>query len=107
VCIATDINQRAAQCSLATSLRNAQPVSPDRRPPLTAEVVQTRFLRGLHQRLAKSVDILLFNPPYVVTSSEELHKAQVDGGVEASWAGGVDGREVIDAFLPLVDVRWP
>lgn len=26
-------------------------------------------------------------------------------GIEASWAGGEDGRQVIDLFLPLIDVR--
>ena len=25
-------------------------------------------------------------------------------GVEVSWAGGIDGREVIDKFLPLIHV---
>ena len=46
------------------------------------------------------MDILLFNPPYVPTESDEV----CGTGIEASWAGGVDGREVIDRFIPLLNV---
>eukprot|EP01034_Spumella_vulgaris_P035472 gene35472-43737_t len=53
-------------------------------------------MTGLEDRLFGKIDILLFNPPYVPTPSEEI------GGtsIEASWAGGIDGREVIDRLLP-------
>ncbi|KAF2883549.1 hypothetical protein ILUMI_22613 [Ignelater luminosus] len=41
-------------------------------------------------------DIILFNPPYVVTESEEI----VGQGLSRAWAGGINGREIIDKFLP-------
>ncbi len=64
-------------------------------------MVITDFTSGLD--LSGKVDILLFNPPYVPTESDEV----CGNGIEASWAGGVDGREVIDRFIPLLDVSEP
>lgn len=41
-------------------------------------------------------DIIIFNPPYVVTEDEE----EMEGnGISISWAGGENGREVIDEVL--------
>ncbi|MFX0094312.1 MAG: HemK2/MTQ2 family protein methyltransferase, partial [Candidatus Hodarchaeota archaeon] len=40
-------------------------------------------------------DLILFNPPYVPTSQEEMSQ----GGIFRTWAGGQDGTEVILRFL--------
>jgi release factor glutamine methyltransferase len=54
------------------------------------------------------VDLLIFNPPYVVTPDDEVYNALVpmtSGGtssssiLSAAWAGGSDGRVVIDRFV--------
>ncbi|KAJ2485753.1 HemK methyltransferase member 2 [Coemansia sp. RSA 2050] len=59
---------------------------------------RTRFVQALDDRLRVSIDVLLFNPPYVVTPS-----AEVDSTIEAAaWAGGVRGREVLDLLMPQV-----
>ncbi|RUP43245.1 hypothetical protein BC936DRAFT_137434 [Jimgerdemannia flammicorona] len=63
--------------------------------------IQTTLVSGLLPRLGHRVDILYMNPPYAVTPSADIGSQSI----EASWAGGVDGREVIDAVLPLVPVR--
>lgn len=39
---------------------------------LQADVVVTDLVHGLEKRLAGSVDVLLFNPPYVPTPEHEV-----------------------------------
>lgn len=84
----TDINPLAASCTLETSLCNGVNLHP----------VITDLVGGLMPRLNGRVDILVFNPPYVVTPSEEVRSR----GIQASWAGGKNGREVMDRFFPSV-----
>jgi len=51
-----------------------------------------------------SVDVILFNPPYVPTNTEEILDAQTARGIESSWAGGLHGMNVTDLFLERVEV---
>nr|XP_009665954.1 PREDICTED: hemK methyltransferase family member 2 [Struthio camelus australis] len=86
--LCTDVNPMAAYCTLETALLNNVHLQP----------IITDLVKGLSPRLNGKVDLLLFNPPYVVTPSEEVESH----GIEASWAGGKNGREVMDRVLPLV-----
>ena len=52
-------------------------------------------------RLAGQVDVLLFNPPYVPSDESEMQGRDLS----RAWAGGVDGRQVLDQLLPNVAVR--
>jgi len=57
------------------------------------DLVQTDLLAVLAAE--QRIDLLLFNPPYVVTPDEEVTR----GGIASAWAGGRDGRIVIDRLL--------
>ncbi|KAG1175059.1 hypothetical protein G6F70_006384 [Rhizopus microsporus] len=85
----TDINSYACKITRETAVRNKVK---------SVEPINTSLVQGLLPRFKNSVDILCFNPPYVVTTHEEVGSM----GIEAAWAGGIDGREVIDELLPLV-----
>ncbi|MEE6480426.1 hypothetical protein FKM82_012567 [Ascaphus truei] len=84
----TDINPSAASCTLETARTNKVHIDP----------IITDLVKGLLPRLQGQVDLLVFNPPYVVTPPEEVGSH----GIEAAWAGGKIGREVMDRLFPLV-----
>ena len=48
---------------------------------------------------AKKFDTVLINPPYVVTTTQELTDSQKEAGIEASWAGGNDGTELLYGII--------
>jgi release factor glutamine methyltransferase len=89
-CLALDINADATRITRRLAAHNG----------VAVDAVHAHFAAALGspQMLASGVDVLLFNPPYVPTPREEVGHT----GIEAAWAGGTDGREVIDEFLPLV-----
>nr|XP_039251030.1 methyltransferase N6AMT1-like [Styela clava] len=84
----TDKNPSASVCTRETGKINS----------VQLLTVTTNFVEGLLPRLKNNVDVLLFNPPYVVTPTKEI----ADGGIAFAWAGGTNGREVMDQFFPLI-----
>lgn len=84
-CVSTDVNFKA--CSMSKSTANHNKASLD----------------AINMDLAVSFsdnmfDIIIFNPPYVVTEKEECGKKDIT----ASWAGGIKGREVTDRLLHMI-----
>ena len=49
--------------------------------------------------------MIIFNPPYVATDGDELADAQNRRGIEAAWAGGRYGIQVLEEFLPQASER--
>ena len=68
-------------------------------------MVHGSFADAFAHRLRHSVDLLIFNPPYVPTTAEELEAAKAKASLAGAWAGGEDGMSVTDLFLPSVAVR--
>ncbi|XP_045777759.1 methyltransferase N6AMT1 [Maniola jurtina] len=84
-CFSTDINFKACIMSRSTAIRNKvllDAVNMD----LVTSFVDEKF------------DVVIFNPPYVVTETNECGGC----GIAASWAGGVKGREITDRLLHMI-----
>ena len=94
--LVTDINDKACRAIQRTASQNGA----------SLEVVRTRTVTGLAERLHQSVDIVLCNPPYVGTPEAEATRAT---DITASWAGGQRGLnvtlEVINSLDSLLTER--
>ncbi|XP_038052223.1 methyltransferase N6AMT1-like isoform X2 [Patiria miniata] len=88
MCLAVDRNPKAATSTKRTAAQNG----------VAVEVVNSDLLSALQPHLHGNVDVLVFNPPYVVTPPEEVGSSSI----ASSWAGGTNGREVLDRLLPHV-----
>ncbi|GAB4829500.1 hypothetical protein Ancab_019173 [Ancistrocladus abbreviatus] len=86
---ATDINPHAVRATHETLEAHG----------VHAEVISTDIASGLQKRLAGLVDVMVVNPPYVPTPEYEVGCA----GITSAWAGGENGRTVIDKILPIAD----
>lgn len=84
-CFGVDINPHACRCTRETVRRHGCRV----------EVIGADLLSAWRPG---SVDVLVFNPPYVVTPDAEV-TAPEGGMIARAWAGGASGRMVTDRFL--------
>lgn len=90
--LCTDINALACQVTRQTSSFNMAGSK-----STILDSVRASLSHGLRLR---SVDLIVFNPPYVPTCESEIdHQA---GSITASWAGGFDGLTITSQFLALV-----
>lgn len=90
-CFAIDINPYACSVTKRTAVENDANV----------EVVNMNLLNGF---LKHSIDLLIFNPPYVVTPDNEVHSNKnLNDPIIQSWAGGKDGRIVMDKIFDKMD----
>lgn len=88
--IATDLNPKAVAATAKTAEENGVGE--------VVRAVESDLVTAVANEVAGKINVLVFNPPYVVTPPEEVGSH----GIEASWAGGLDGREVTDRLLRTV-----
>ncbi|KAH8870909.1 Methyltransferase N6AMT1 [Schistosoma japonicum] len=89
--ICTDISPTACHASLRVLNVNVPSTS------VAYDVINCSLATPLLSRLYHSVDLIMFNPPYVPTTLDEYKAAS--STIVASWSGGPLGRKVIDPFL--------
>lgn len=95
-CFAIDINPRACDVTKRTALKNGANLN----------VINMNLLNGFQSNV---VDVLIFNPPYVVTPDEEIdsnqspHDNPFNDKIIQSWAGGTDGRLIMDRVFNGMD----
>lgn len=85
--IAIDINPDACRATRKTSLINSVDV----------DVLQMNLLDCIQIR--NTFDVILFNPPYVVTEYEEVLNDRL---VFKTWAGGKNGRQVMEQVFSMI-----
>jgi release factor glutamine methyltransferase len=94
--VAVDVSRDACRVTLSTAAAAGVGSRLD--------AVQGDLLGALAPRLCNAVDIFIFNPPYVPTPDEEVPMPVLDEAADplpAAWAGGENGRVVIDRALGL------
>ncbi|XP_069676091.1 methyltransferase N6AMT1 [Periplaneta americana] len=88
--VAVDINPIACKITQETAQHNNTDV----------DVVAMDLMSGFHWN--NKIDVLIFNPPYVVTPSEEVEGKGVHGDLARAWAGGERGRQVMDRLFDKI-----
>lgn len=97
--IATDLNPLALEFAKKTAKENGIIISEETQATLESiDFVECDLATPLLEDREGTIDVLLFNPPYVPTEDEEVS----GNGIEISWAGGTDGRLVVDRALPQI-----
>lgn len=84
-CMSTDINFKACVMSKQTASYNK----------VELDSVNMDLVTSTRDNI---FDVIIFNPPYVVTETNECGARDIT----ASWAGGLKGREVTDRLLDMV-----
>lgn len=102
----TDINPDAIDITLKTAKQNQIPKTNDGEArEFEINAIQCDLASELLPDQTGKIDVLIFNPPYVPTPDDEVGGT----GIEASWAGGENGRIVVDKALPQIAqlLSWP
>uniref|UniRef100_A0A1L8DS10 Methyltransferase HEMK2 n=1 Tax=Nyssomyia neivai TaxID=330878 RepID=A0A1L8DS10_9DIPT len=91
-CVAIDINQHACKATKKTTIINEA----------TVDVIAMDLLSSFR---CNSIDLLIFNPPYVPTEENEVNHGDEEtfaGCLVKSWAGGEDGCSTVKRLMPFL-----
>lgn len=111
--LATDCNPHALRVAQSTAAIHSLSLTTYQCDLASALLSSTKEPNSPCTSWDGAIDMLLFNPPYVPTPDEEVadfsgkhnSTAMSDDnhvGIEASWAGGLHGRRVIDRAVPQI-----
>ncbi|KAK0555339.1 S-adenosylmethionine-dependent methyltransferase [Tilletia horrida] len=99
--LSIDINPRAIDCTKRTGQANEVHLEPVLANMLSS--MRTRTTRTdkteKHNEGSGTIDLLVFNPPYVPTPEEEEANAQSTGDISGAWAGGLTGTRLVDELI--------
>lgn len=101
VMLATDVNTLAITKTQSFSSSCSVPSSSSTTPSQDVDTLLADMFTCFNPQRTH-FDLVVFNPPYVPTEDDELQRALRERDISASWAGGRDGRVVIDRFLDAV-----
>ncbi|KAK4687823.1 vesicle-fusing ATPase, partial [Tremellales sp. Uapishka_1] len=87
--LSTDINPYACSATVRTGQANDVFLNP----------ILGNLLDPLLERFNRTIDVLVFNPPYVATDESEMTITQKSRGIGGAWAGGDDGMSVTNKIL--------
>jgi len=85
--LALDVNPYAVRCARANAVLNNLESRID--------FMQTSLLTALNSQ--SKFDLIIFNAPYLPSEAYEA-----ESWIGRSWAGGINGREVVDRFITQV-----
>ena len=83
--LAVDVNKNACLASKETSIENS----------IDLNIIQADLLLSFKPN---SLDVILFNAPYVPSEENEIDS----NNISSSWAGGLNGRQVMNRLFPLI-----
>lgn len=93
-CFGIDLNPWACRIAKKTALFNFAK---------NVQIVNGNLMGAMQSGI---MDILIFNPPYVVTEDKEINEKRavdesklINENIVKAWAGGADGRRIVDQFF--------
>ena len=94
------VSKKAAELGGIVYCCDINPYAVEETKRITKDLNVKVFLGNMFEPFkGKKFDVILFNPPYVITDETDIDNTLIG----LSWNGGKDGRKLIDPFLKEFD----